>query len=221
MIPAFAFVASIRSRTSRLACDRLEGGDLLGDELRLAFLVVDAAFDDHDPVGGAELGGRRVGGGEDHAVDATGDVVEPQEHHLLAPLGEELPHLADDPADDDVLAVAAPLELGDRGVGLGPQLGAKRRERVLGDVQPEGLLLEPQQVGLLELLGGDRRVMLRPATSHFGLAEMAVEDRALAREPVGVLLLPVGERLLQHLEHPHPRAPAARRISRAIRGPAC
>ena len=33
-----------------LVAHRLEGGDLLGDELRLALLVVDTALDDHDPV---------------------------------------------------------------------------------------------------------------------------------------------------------------------------
>ena len=34
-----------------LGRDRLERRDLLGDQLRLALLVVDAALDDHDPVG--------------------------------------------------------------------------------------------------------------------------------------------------------------------------
>ena len=38
-----------------------------------------------------------------------------------------------------------------------------------------------------------------------------IEDRALAREPVGLLLLPVGERLLEHLDHALARARAARR----------
>src|SRR5207247_11257255 len=42
-------------------------------------------------------------------------------------------------------------ELGDRRVGLRAQLPAERGERVLRDVEPERLLLHPQQLVLLEL----------------------------------------------------------------------
>ena len=38
-----------------------------------------------------------------------------------------------------------------------------------------------------------------------GRVEQAVEDRALAGEPVGLLLLAVGEGLLDHLQHAQAR----------------
>src|SRR5690242_4889301 len=72
---------------------------------------------------------------------------------------------------------------------------------MLGDVEAERLLLELQQVALLELAGRDRRMVLRARL----LDGAEVEDRALAREPVGLLLLSPRERLLQQLEHAAPR----------------
>src|SRR6185437_2598761 len=96
--------------------------------------------------------------------------------------------------------------------GLPTQLVAYRRQRMLGDVEPERLLLEVQQLVLLEL--GDRRkrrVVARPVIACAEIAE--VEDRALPEELVRLLLLPPRERLLEALEHPAPRA--AGRVERA------
>ena len=118
--------------------------------------MVDPPLDDEDPVGDAELARgleRRV---EDDDLDGAGRVVELEEDHRLAALRRRVLHLGDDPADRDGLPVAAPLELPERRVGLAPQLIAHRGERVLGDVEPERLLLEPQQLALLVLGGRDR-----------------------------------------------------------------
>ena len=59
------------------------------------------------------------------------------------------------PPDGDDLAVAAAVELAERRVGLAAELLAHARQRMLGDVQAEHLLLEPQQLAALELLGRD------------------------------------------------------------------
>ena len=57
------------------------------------------------------------------------------------------------------LAFAPPLELDEGAVGAPPQLVADRAKRMLGDVEAEALLLHSQQVGLLELAVGNRRVV--------------------------------------------------------------
>ena len=95
------------------------------------------------------------------------------------------------PADRDDLAVAPALELGQRRVGLAPQLGADRLERVLGDVEAERLLLQAQKLVLLELLRADRRVLglllglARRASSgrSAGRSAPAARARARARAP--------------------------------------
>ena len=103
----------------------------------------------------------------------------------------------DDAADRDELAVA-PLEIGERAVGLPSQLGPHALERVLGDVQAERLLLEPQELALVELvvaIGGcdlDRSA----------LAERPVEDGCLTGEPVGGDALAVAERRVEGRECP-------------------
>src|SRR5207244_5331210 len=63
--------------------------------------------------------------------------------------------------------------------------------------------LHLQELAFLELVGdGDRRVVPRCGVLR-GLAE--VEDRALAEQLVGLLLLAPRERLLEADEHPAPR----------------
>src|SRR5207253_6829765 len=101
------------------------------------------------------------------------------------------------------LAVTATLELVDRAVGLAAELVADRRQRVVGDVQAERLLLQFEQLVLRELAGRDDRVMARSGFAFGAVAE--VEDRALAEQLVGLLLLSPGERLLEAFEHPAPR----------------
>ena len=69
-------------------------------------------------------------------------------------------------------------------VGLARQRGANPVQRMLGDVQPEALLLEPQQILLAVLARREpRMVPLR----HTGVAAAEVEDRALAGEHVGLV----------------------------------
>ena len=175
-------------------------------------LVVDAALHDQDPVGHAELARGLVGGVEDDDLGGAGRVVEREEDHRVAALRRQVLDVGDDAADGDDLAVAAALELGERRVGLAAQLVADGREGVLGDVEAERLLLEPQELLLLELAGRDRRMVaggdiVGGARSRPSKSEAWPISRSL-RE-----LLPVAERLLEDGEHPHPRL--AGRVERA------
>ncbi len=168
--------------------------------------MVDPALDHEDPVGDAQLARQRVGRVEDDDLAAAGGIVERQEDHRLAPLGRQLLDRRDDPAHGHDLAVAPALELGEDAIGLPAQLLAHRLQRVLGDVEAERLLLELQQLGLLVLARRDHRVVLRPLLlDAAGRVAADVEDRRLPRQPVGRVLLPPRERLLETREHPHPR----------------
>src|SRR5581483_557948 len=177
---------------------RLELGDLDRDQLRLPFLVVDAALEDEDAVGLAELPRGRVDGVEDDRLRAAREVVEPEEDHRVALLGRQRLHRRDDPADRDDLAVPAALELRQRPVGLAAQLLGDPGERVLADPEAERLLLQPQELALLVLLRGDRRVVLRP----FHVRLQQVEDRSLAALARVELAPAEGERLVEHRAHP-------------------
>ncbi len=182
--------------------------------------MVDSALHDEDPVGFEELprgGIRRV---EDDDLGTPGRVVERDEHHRLATLRRHLLDLRHDAADGDELAVAPALQICERAVRLSPQVAADAFERVLGDVQAENLLLEPQELALVELRGRERRVL---DLDRLVLAERAVEDRRLAREPVGGRALAVAERGLERGEHPEPgrsgrveRAALHERVERAL-----
>src|SRR5581483_7077189 len=121
----------------------------------------------------------------------------------LALLRRQLLQRGDDAADRDDLAVAAPLELVQRAVGPAAQLVADRRERMLGDVQPERLLLEAQELRLLEL--GDRRNRRMVPRRRVAAELPEVEDRPLAEQPVRLLALAPGERLLEAVEQPAAR----------------
>jgi hypothetical protein len=153
----------------------------------------------------------RVHGVESDDLAEAGDVLEPSEHHRIALLGGHLLERRDDPADGHDLPVAAPLELVDRTVGLAAELVADRRQRVIGDVEAERLLLQLEQLVLRELAGRDDRVVTCRRIAPRVVAE--VEDRALAKQLVGLLLLSPGERLFEAFEHPAPRR--AGRIERA------
>src|SRR5436190_7885047 len=181
--------------------DGLERRDLHREQLRLPLLlVVDAALDDQDAVRRAQLARLRVDGVEDDDLAAAGDVVEPHEHHRLALLGRQVLERRDDAADGDDLAVAAALDVRERAVGFAAELVADRVQRVLGDVEAERLLLQPQQLRLLELLGSDRRVL-------------DLEHRLLAEER---LLLAGGAGAkcgFERIEHAHARRPS--RVERA------
>src|SRR6476646_9941905 len=89
---------------------------------------------------------------------------------------------------------------------------------MLGDVQAEALLFHPQQLGLLELVIGNRRMVTRRGGGR--VAE--IEDRRLAEQPVLLLLLAVRERVLEHVKHPATRrSTRARRSRPTTRGSAC
>src|SRR5204862_8070999 len=65
------------------------------------------------------------------------------------------------------------------------------------------LLLHAQELVLVGVADGNRRVMPRLRLAARGLAE--VEDRRLTCEPIGLLPSAPGQGLLQHLERPEPR----------------
>ena len=94
-------------------------------------------------------------------LDRALEVVEGGEHHRVALLGADLLGLGDDAPGRDPVAVLAVGQRGQRRVDGGAQRLAHLLERVRGDEEPDGLLLDGQQLGLLELLGRDRRVLRR------------------------------------------------------------
>ena len=110
--------------------------------------------------------------------------------------------LRDDPADRHPVAVLALGELGERAVDLRAQRLAHLLERVRGDEQADRLLLDGQQLGLVELLGRDRRVRGAanggPRRRRRRRVVAEVEDRALADLRVLLGLLPGALRLLEH-----------------------
>src|SRR5204862_6195525 len=106
----------------------------------------------------------------------------------------------DDPADGDDLAVAAALDVGERAIGLAAELVADRVQRMLGDVEAERVLLQPQPLGLLEFLGRDRRML-------------DLEHRLLAEERLLLAGGPGAERGFERDEHPLARR--AGRVERA------
>src|SRR5207247_10546476 len=92
---------------------------------------------------------------------ASATAAAPHQAPPLALLRPQLLQPGDDPSDGHHLAVAPALQLGQGRIGLAPELVADGRQRMLGHVEPERLLLQPQQLVLLELLRTDRR-RLRP-----------------------------------------------------------
>src|SRR5205823_389017 len=101
------------------------------------------------------------------------------------------------------LTVPSPLELRKRRVCLAPELVAYSRERMLGDVEAEGLLLEAEEVGLFVLARRDHRMV----ADRDVLGAADVEQRALPEETVGSVLLRPGDDDVEELQHPPPRLP--------------
>src|SRR5437868_2302598 len=180
---------------------RLERGDLERDELRLPhLLVVDAALDDEHAVLHEQVARGCVDRVERDHLHRAGEILERREHHRLALLRRQLLERGDEAADDDDLTVAPALELGDAAVGLAPQLLLRRRERVLGDVQPEALLLHVQELGLVVFLGRERRIV------HLLRLVAEVEDRSLPEAARVVGGVAGAERLVEDLQHRLARA---------------
>jgi hypothetical protein len=89
---------------------------------------------------------------EHEHLDAALEVVEGGEHHRISIAGADALGLDDDPADGDPILVATLCERAQRAVGAIAQRLAQRLERMRRDEQPDRLLLDGQQLGLLELL---------------------------------------------------------------------
>ena len=145
---------------------RLEGLDLLGDELRLALLlVVDAAAHDHDLVHVDLVGVGGVGGVEDQELDLALEVVEGGEHHRVALLQLDALALGDHAADRDrgpVRILLLVREVGERAVDLRAQRRPHLLERVAREEQPERLLLPLVQLLPVVRQRHDRRVVVGP-----------------------------------------------------------
>ena len=129
-----------------------EGVDGLRDERRALVAVVDAPAHEDDLVDAerALVLGERLA--EDQDLDRSLEVVEGGEHHRVALLRADLLGLGDDAPGRDPVAVLAVGQRRERGVDGGAQRLAHLLERVRGDEEPDGLLLDGQQLGLLELL---------------------------------------------------------------------
>src|SRR3954452_11959812 len=195
-----------------------EGVDGLRDERGALVAVIDAPAHEHDLVDAqrALVLGQRLA--EDLDLDRALEVVEGGEHHRVALLRTDLLGLGDDAPGRDPVAVLVVGQRGQRGVDGCPQRLAHLLERVRGDEEPDGLLLDGQQLRLLELLGRNRLIRIPPAR-HEGrggagagagaaIAEVAeVEDAPLADLGVELRLLARGLRLLEHVEHALARGP--------------
>src|SRR5206468_2457523 len=115
------------------------------------------------------------------------------------------------------LAVLAVAQRRERRVDRRAQRLAHLLERVRGDEEADGLLLDGQQLGLLELTGRDRWVLrrgerARGAGGGGGLGRIEIEDRSLPDLGVELGLLPGGLRLLEDAEHA---------LARIAGGPEC
>ena len=118
-------LASCSSGLGHLLGGRPKGLDLLGDDARLvAILVVDAAADEHDRVGGERLAGGRQRVAEHEQLDRALEVVERREHHRVALLGPDLLGLADHAADQHPVAVALVGEVAPAGSRRGRRSAA-------------------------------------------------------------------------------------------------
>src|SRR3954463_8736464 len=188
-----------------------EGVDGLRDQRCALVAVIDAPAHEDDLVDAqrALVLGQRLA--EDQDLDRALEVVEGGEHHRVTLLRTDLLGLGDDAPGRDPVAVLVVGQRGQRRVDGRPQRLAHLLERMRGDEEPDGLLLDGQQLGLLELLGWDRRV-LRGHQGRGGagaaIAEVAeVEDAPLADLGVELRLLARGLRLLEHAEHALARSP--------------
>src|SRR5206468_8522765 len=112
--------------------------------------------------------------------------------------------------DLDDCAVPPAFELDEGAVDLAAQLVPHAVQRVLGDVESESLLLQPEQLALLELVGRNGRVML---PGRLRVPGKAVEDRRLSREPVGLGARAEIDRLFEHAQEALARR--TRRVERS------
>ena len=163
-----AAAGRLRARAARLARAldllgrRLERLDGLHDEARLVgVLVVDAAAHEDDRVDAqrALVLGERLA--EDEDLDRALEVVERREHHRVALARADLLGRGDDPAGGDPVAV---LALASSASGQSTSARSASRTSLSGCAEmnrPIDSFSTRQQLGLVELLGRDRRVARR------------------------------------------------------------
>ena len=120
--------------------------------------------------------------GEDDELDRAVEVVERGEHHRVALLGPQALGLADDPADRHPVAVAARRRAPPSVQSVAAaSAGRERLQRMRGDEQPDRLLLGREQLGAIELRGGDRRVARRRRRPRCRPPAAAAVDRSRGR----------------------------------------
>ena len=191
----------------------VERHHLEGHELRLAAAaLIDAPLDDHDAIL-LEMharGDERLREHDD--LDRARGVLELDERHRIALLRHRLADRGDEPADRDRLPLLALLEIADRQIDLARELVGDVAERMARHEDAERLALARQQLLLLELARGHRRVRAAAATADGGVVE-ALEEVRLAGVAIGLRLAPRLHGLVEHQQHPAARI--ARRIERA------
>src|SRR6185503_1109310 len=116
--------------------------DLAQEQLDAAVVAhLDAARGDDDGIGDERLARLLVGLREHGALDAPGEVFERDDAHELAGARRELPDLAHQPHHAHLGAVALLERARDAVRGHPLDVAAQVLERVLGEVEPEHLLL--------------------------------------------------------------------------------
>ena len=135
----------------------LQGEDLVGNQIDLTVSRVRCNRDHDQGIFFQEIGDPLQYAGEDGNLHFCKAVLQTNEGHLIAAPRIDPPELLDPPADGGAFAA---LELGGGGQGDAIQLQELPVliQRVCGDVEPEQLSFECQQIGPFELGLVDHRV---------------------------------------------------------------
>ena len=111
---------------------------------------------------------------EHGALDRAVEVLQREDRHLVALLGELAGEPGDHPAEGDDGSVLTLERFGDGAVDLAAQRGLDAEQRVVAHVEPEHLLLELQPLGLVELELGDGDALVEARIGRLGeVAEQA------------------------------------------------
>ncbi len=136
------------------------------------------------------------------------EVLQCREHHRIPLLGAQAPELTDHAAERHSFPVPALAERPEVHVGADRERSTDRLQRMRRDVEPHGLLFHGEQLALLKLPGGDRRVARTASRRRTAVAtevHTEIEDRALADLGVLLRLLTSRLRLFEYREHAHAR----------------
>src|SRR6478735_3456297 len=138
------------------AVEVLDHLDVLGHEPDTALVaLVEAALHRDDLVVEQLVAVLHQRAREHRHLHRTAEVLQREDGHLVALLGELARQTGDHPADGEHAPVLAVERLGHRAVDLAAQRRLGAEQRVVADVQAEHLLLELQPVALVELVLGD------------------------------------------------------------------